>query len=81
MVMRSASGLGDIFNSLQGKMYKRPPASKSVPQVESHKRVILEKLKDQLITRRLEEERSRLEGFENDYDESHFALDSRNTSP
>lgn len=53
-LMQSASGLGEIFNTLQGKLYRKPPASKSSAKTEVQKRVILEKFRDQLVTQRQE---------------------------
>ena len=43
---QSASGFGDILHSLQGKLYRKPAASKSVGRLEQQKRVILEKFRD-----------------------------------
>ena len=52
MLHSSKSGLGEILNSMTGTLYRKPVASKSVAKIETHKRVILDKLRDQLITKK-----------------------------
>ena len=37
---------------MTGTLYRKPVASKSVAKIETHKRVILDKLRDQLITKK-----------------------------
>lgn len=72
---RSSSGLGEIFNSIQGKLYRQPEAMKTTRQLESQKRVILDKLRNQLISRQNSEKEQRKEQQQqlNDYTSTEVA--------